>query len=432
MKSNFQIILLAIFGFFAVLAVIIFSGVLPIGKGASEISGSVLVWGTIRQDAITPSIEALREKNQNIVVAYVEKSPATFDREFVEALASGRGPDLFFLPQDYILKYEDKIFPIPYTTISARDFKNTYIEESELYLSPSGILGLPITIDPMVMYWNRDMFSSAGISKEPQYWDEFLTEASALTKKDNAQNIIKSAVGLGEFQNISHAKDILITLLLQLGNRIVIRDTDGNPKIVFSEAPNPEIRPADTVFRFFTQFADPAKPTYSWNRSLPSSRESFVSERLATYFGYASEILELRNKNPHLNFDVASIPQPRENQTKINFGRIQAIAITRTSKNPALAFNVAYSMAGADFAGPLSAKLYLPPARRDLISVKPADPYLKIFYDAALTSRGWLDPSPDVTNRIFESAIGNIASGKFGVSEATSFAGDELAKILQF
>ena len=59
--------------------------------------------------------------------------------------------------------------------ISERDFKNTYIEEGELYLAANGILGLPITVDPMVMYWNRDIFSSAAIAAPPSYWDEFLT-----------------------------------------------------------------------------------------------------------------------------------------------------------------------------------------------------------------------------------------------------------------
>ena len=162
MKSNFQIIFLSIFGFFAVLAVIIFSGILPIGTGTSGMTGDVLVWGTIREDVIGPLLDDFSNKNKNIRITYVEKNPATFDKEFIEALASGRGPDLFFLPQDFILKYEDKILPIPYAMISERDFKNTYIEEGELYLAANGILGLPITVDPMVMYWNRDIFFFRG------------------------------------------------------------------------------------------------------------------------------------------------------------------------------------------------------------------------------------------------------------------------------
>ena len=158
MKSNFQIIFLSIFGFFAVLAVIIFFGDFAYRHRHERNDGDVLVWGTIREDVIGPLLDDFSNKNKNIRITYVEKNPATFDKEFIEALASGRGPDLFFLPQDFILKYEDKILPIPYAMISERDFKNTYIEEGELYLAANGILGLPITVDPMVMYWNRDIF----------------------------------------------------------------------------------------------------------------------------------------------------------------------------------------------------------------------------------------------------------------------------------
>jgi len=31
--------------------------------------------------------------------------------------------------------------------------------------------------------------------------------------------------------------------------------------------------------------------------------------------------------------------------------------------------------------------------RRDLVAVKPTDPIASIFYDSAIISRGWYDPS---------------------------------------
>ncbi len=429
-QSNFQIILLVIFGFFAVIAVFIFSGFLPFGRGGG-VSGEVIVWGTVKENVLAGLLYDLGNKNRDLKITYVEKNPGTFDREFVEALASARGPDLFFLPQDLIIKYEDKIIPISYETISERDFKNTYISEGELYLSPRGILGLPISVDPMVMYWNRDIFASAGVANPPSSWDEFLTLAPKLTKKDSALNIVQSALPFGEFKNVLYAKDILATLMMQLGNNLVRRDETGKPKEVFLEARDPAVRPAEVAFRFFTEFSDPAKPTYSWNRSLPNSKQSFTSERAAVYFGYASEILEIRAKNPHLDFDVVGIPQPGGSKIKVNFGRIQALAITRASKNPAAALYLAISMADKDFAGTLAENLYLPPARRDLLSSKPSDPYLQIFYDAALTARGWLDPTPEATDQIFDEAINNIVSGRFRVSEAVGVVRDELGRILQ-
>lgn len=429
-RSNFQIILLLAFGFFAVIAIFIFSGTIPLFKSNEGISGNVLIWGTLPQSAMDPVLGEIAEENSDVKIEYVEKTPSNFDKEFIEALASGSGPDLFLLSQDYILRYSNKIFAIPYTSLSEREFKDTYVQEGELYLTGDGILALPLSLDPMVMYWNRDIFSSEGVATPPSYWDELPALAAKLTKKDAAGNITRSAVALGDYKNVNYAKDIIATLFLQLGNSIVARDAEGKPRETLAES-EAGARLGESVLRFYTEFADPAKPTYSWNRSISSSKQAFIAGRAGLYFGYASEILELREKNPHLNFDVARIPQVRDAKAKANFGRLQGMAITKASQNPRAAFYVAGLLSSSEFAGMLSENLYLPPARRDLLSVKPSDPYLSIFYDNALTARAWLDPSPFETDAVFGETINNILSGRFRPSEALGAMRDELRTLLQ-
>lgn len=430
MKSNFQIILLAVFGFFAVVAIFVFAGFIPIFQDRDQVSGSVAIWGTMPASALQPVLDEIMRKEQGLTLTYAEKARAAFDGEFIEALAAGRGPDLFFLPQDLILKYEDKIFAIPYESFSEREFKDAYVEEGELYLTPYGALGLPVVVDPMVMYWNRDLFAAEGIASPPALWEEFLALPAKLTKKDAAGNIRQSAVSLGEFKNVDHAKDIIALLMLQLGNPIVARNAEGRPVSTLADGEG-NTRPGESALRFYTEFSDPAKPTYSWSRALSPSKQAFTAGTSAVYFGYASELLDVRAKNPHLNFDAARVPQVRGAKTRTNFGRIEALAITRASKNPQAAFYAAGMLASPEAAGKIAEKLSLPPARRNLLAAKPKDPYLSIFYENALVARGWLDPSPAETDRIFDEAIGNITSGKFRISEAVGVARDELERLLQ-
>ena len=106
-----------------------------------------------------------------------KKNPSTFTQELEEALASGRGPDLFMLTDDEILQQSERIITIPFNTVSARSFKDTFVEEGELFLNAEGILAFPFTIDPMIMYWNRDIFSRSGVAKPPAFWDELITLA---------------------------------------------------------------------------------------------------------------------------------------------------------------------------------------------------------------------------------------------------------------
>ena len=164
--SLFQIITIGIFIFFLVFAVLVFSGIIPLFTTApSGVSGTVIVWGTLPAESFDESLTELNKQNEGLfTVQYVEKREAAFDRELVEAIASGRSPDLMLLPQDLILRYGDKIIPVPYESLSVRDFRDAFIEEGELYLTPGGIVALPFSIDPLILYWNRDIFNIEGIA----------------------------------------------------------------------------------------------------------------------------------------------------------------------------------------------------------------------------------------------------------------------------
>ncbi|MCD5396682.1 MAG: hypothetical protein LRZ98_00730 [Candidatus Pacebacteria bacterium] len=55
---------------------------------------------------------------------------------------------------------------------------------------------------------------------------------------------------------------------------------------------------------------------------MPNSRDVFLSGKLATYFGFSSELRGLRLKNPNLNFDIAMVPNPKKKEKKQVFARV--------------------------------------------------------------------------------------------------------------
>ena len=185
-----------------------------------------------------------------------------------------------------------------------------------------------------------------------------------------------------------------------------------------------------SALRFYTDFANPSRPVYSWNLSLPQDKTAFLSGKTAIYFGFASELKELRDKNPNLNFDVTFFPQLRDSKTRITFGSIEGFGVLRSSPNIAAAFNFLNKLSGAESAGLWAKATLLPPARRDLLATKPTDAYLSIFYDSALWARGWLDPDVNQTRSIFSSMIQAVSSGKFSYVEALSNTSERLQNIL--
>jgi multiple sugar transport system substrate-binding protein len=429
-NSNiFQISLMVACIFFAVGGLIVF-GVFSRQRGEEGISGTVTIWGTLDRTTVETFVKrAIMDTGAEIEVIYVEKDSATFDAEFVEALAVGTMPDLFILPQDAIIKFRNKITPISYETMPVRMFRDTYIEEAELYLDDEGIVGVPFSIDPLVMYWNRDIFSNAGLVTPPQYWDEFFTFTSKLTKRDDAANIIQSAVALGEFSNVTHAKDIIAALVMQAGNPIVERQ-NGRLTSILESSLGFVTPPASAAIRFYTEFSNPVGPAYSWNRSLANSREAFLSGRLATYFGYASELNELRNKNPNLNFDVAILPQARDTGKRLTFAEMFAFAVPRNVPNYSLAAYTALLVTGPKGIENWVAASGLPPVRRDMITQAQSDPYSAVFYDSAIIARGWLDPNPRQTDDIFKNMIEGTIVGTRRPQESAARASLELQELL--
>lgn len=423
--SAFQAVVLAIFGVSLVAGLV----VLATAKNKDKGSGvPVLIWGTIAAADFNNAIRDLTQGNKGLKLTYVEKRLESFDQDLLETLAKGIGPDVILLSQDLILRHGDKMSPISYATMPLRTFKDTFIQEGELFLRPEGALAIPFAVDPLVMYWNRDLLTNQGISRPPVTWDEFLTLVPKLTQKDKSQNIIRSGVSLGEFRNIVNAKEIIAALFLQTGNSIVSPSSSG---FGFASTIAPVTLSTVGAINFYTDFANPVKPNYSWNRALPNSRDLFAAGKLAFYFGFASESSKIRNKNPNLNFDLTFFPQPKGSAVTVTFGKMWGLAVLNNSRNAADAISHILTITSA---GPLalwSEATGLPPVRRDLLSASPADPYQSIFYDSAIRSRGWLDPNPAQSAIVFQNMIESVTSGELESGKAIEAAGRELDGLLQ-
>lgn len=400
-------------------------------RGGGATLPSVTIWGTFPSQFMFQLSQLSSVKTAGVEFTYVEKDPATFESDFVEALASGAAPDLVLFPGDLLLRQQNKLITIPVNELSERDFKDTFIDNGDLFFSPGGALGVPFIVDPIIMYWNRNMFSGKGISAPPQYWDEFFTLAPKFNEKNNAGNLKKTVVALGETVNITNFKELLGTLIVQAGDPIIIRGTDGKFQAVLNENLGFDVSPTEAAVRFYTEFSNPVKPAFSWNKSLLDSRDAFVAEELGTYFGLGSELDQIRKRNPNLNFDVATLPQIRDGNIRATYGRVYAFVIPKTAKNPGVSFAVAQVFSSKEVMGEFSTLVQLPPARRDLLSVLPTDPYQSVAFKSAVMSTSWPDPSPKETTSIFRDMIDSVISGKARTSEAIQKADGELNSLIR-
>ncbi|MBX4206548.1 extracellular solute-binding protein, partial [Candidatus Parcubacteria bacterium] len=303
--------------------------------------------------------------------------------------------------------------------------QNTFAQEGEMFLFPDGVYALPLSIDPLVLYYNRDILSSAGIAKPLAYWDEVYAQAAKLTKKDAAGNIIQSTIALGETRNIPDFKETFSLLLLQAGS-LITQNAQGALRSALLTNPGLPLAPAESALDFYTQFVNPSKPFYSWNRVMPEAQTYFAAGDAAYYVGFASELSAIRKKSPTLNFAVSSVPQSRVAGKSLTYGRVYGLALSRGTKDAPAALAAATTLASQASAAALSQALGLPPARRDLLAAAPPSASESAFYVAALQARGWLDPNPAGSKTAFQEAVEAVTSGRLRVSEALNALNDRL------
>jgi ABC-type glycerol-3-phosphate transport system substrate-binding protein len=430
--SNFQIIILLVFGFFIILSVILFA-TSKVKQSTDVTVTPVVMWGTVSGSTVDAFLRALLEKEKDsLKITYIEKDPRNFQQNLIEAIADGAGPDIVILPQDMVLKNINKFTVLPYESYPLRNFKDQFVDAGSVYLNTEGVMALPFIIDPMVMYWNKTQFVNAGIINPPVDWTEFSKVVSKLTNKDSNFNVLHSGTALGEYQNIDHAKDILSMLFMQAGVPIVAKNNKGGYESALLNNTENKQSLADFALTFYTDFANPSKDNYSWNKSLNSSLTSFIAGDTSTYFGFASELPSISLKNPNLNFDVAKVPQVAVGDSKKSvFAKIYGLAVLKSSKNQTSAFTQIFKLVSKDSIVELSTLTNLPPVRKDALVGSATDLYMKTFYDSALIADTWMDPDSSATEFVFKNMIESVIIGKNNSDIAISKADGEIENIIR-
>jgi ABC-type glycerol-3-phosphate transport system substrate-binding protein len=430
--SPFQMVLLGVFGVLGLIGIAAFA--LQSAGGASEDVGTVTVWGTFAQADVDRFLhEYGLEERRTASVNYVQKDESRFYLDLNEALAAGTGPDLIIIDQPHVTRYQRSLESIPYTDFPIRAFKDSFIDATETLLVPDGVIGIPLTIDPLVLYWNKDLLAENGIARPPRNWSDIFKIAQTVTKRDESGLITKSGIALGEFTNILHAKEIVSAMIMQAGGEIVVaRDDTGALESRLAKSDENELPPAQSAVRYYTAFADPSKNTYSWNRSLPSSRDLFTQGDLALYIGTASELNLIANKNPNLNFDVAPLPQNSgPNARTLTTGTIYAFAIPKASDNKTGAVQIAYALTATAASKQWEEIVKTPSPQRTLLVPDPKDPFVTSFRQSALQMKVYPDPDPDASGEIFQRMIERITTGQEKISDSVQRADAELKILLR-
>ena len=376
-------------------------------------------------DAFEEIFSAYKALHPFITINYRKLRYDEYENELLNALAEDRGPDIFSIHNTWLKKYKNKITPLPPTTtlaypitqgtikkevipqlrttksLNAKDIKNNFV--NIVYRDVAGLIfneatkkyeekiyGLPLFVDTLAMYYNKDLFNNAGLAQSPAYWNnEFQQAVKKTTKQDTKGEIIQSGAALGGSNNIERYSDILSVLMMQNGS--VMADDDSG-QVLFNKIPpsfkDQSYNPGLEALRFYTDFANPAKEVYSWNKNLDDSLNLFAQGKLAIMFGYSYHLATIRAQAPKLNFAITKLPQI-EGNTPVNFANYWVETVSSKSQHLNEAWDFIQFATKAEQAKTYLDKAKRPTALRALINEQIDDDDMGVFAEQVLTAKSW-------------------------------------------
>jgi multiple sugar transport system substrate-binding protein len=403
---------------------------------------SLKIWGVFDDDSlIRPLMSAYQAIHPNVSFSYRQLRIEEYEDELLRAFAEGEGPDIFAIHNTWIGAYESLIKPLPpslkiayaetrgtikketiYTlkeepSLSQRALKTDFIDvvskdvvrpyrPNQNATEQDRIFGLPLSVDTLALYFNKDLLNAANIAEPPSTWTQFQEQVIKLTKIGQSSAILQSGAALGTGKNVERTSDILSLLMMQNGAQMV----DDRGMAVFASGDENAPLAIDAV-RFYTDFANPLKQVYAWNDDEPNSFDAFVNGKTAFFFGYSYHAPLIRTRSPKLNFAIAPVPQIEGGKT-VNYANYWIQTVSKQTNNGDWAWDFIQFAASKERMASYLETAQKPTARRALISAQIENETLSVFANQLLTSVSWYrGKDAQAMEKTFVDLITTVLSG---------------------
>src|SRR5258708_5262977 len=154
-----------------VIVVVVFFNTRP--RANNTVLPKLVVWGTEAPGALGGLVIAYPYAQAK----YVQIDPANYEAQLLSALAAGTGPDVFEINNRALPKWKSILTPLApplsqqFGALQLAQYFPDVVAQD--FVSGGRIYGLPLSIDTLVMIYNKDLFNSAGIAVPPTTWDDF-------------------------------------------------------------------------------------------------------------------------------------------------------------------------------------------------------------------------------------------------------------------
>lgn len=410
------------------------SGSKPSGKSSGKVT---LVWWKTFEDPqnLQDLITDYQAAHKNVTITVEKKDITIYEQDLVNALASGTGPDIFSIHNDWLPKHADKILPMPATLMSLRTYNDTFVDvASSDFIKDSKIYALPLSVDVLALYYNKDLLNSSGIAQPPITWPELVSDVQRLTKLGQSGSFTRSGIALGTSNNVNRAVDILSLLMLQNGTQFYSADLNSATFDQSQTSPsgtNGSFNPGSTALAFYTQFANPAKTSYTWNTKSNASIDAFTQGTAAMMLNYWYTQPMITTRAPNLNWAVSAVPQTSQDALKVNFANYWGETVSKSSKNASVAWDFLNFITQKTELAKYYAKHKLVSSRKDMLPTQVSDTDIGVFADSALTAKSVYKKDANIFESVFDQMIDDVVLHNMSADDAIRNAVQQINLNLQ-
>ena len=400
-----------LFGVIGIVVVLIF--VFVFFRKPSTNTGTPIAltaWGTEPYETMQPAFTAYQAIRPNVTITYKEKEPDGYQGLVLDALAAGEGPDLFTIPSTDVGSMKSKLAPAP-STVTPAFVQANFPKAVESDVIDTGLVyGLPLSLDTLVLLYNRDLLDGAGMVAPPATWDEVVASVPRLAAIDDQNQVQRAAIALGGSRaSIPEAGDILSLLMLQNGAPL---SNVAHNVVTLGSA-------GEAALRFYAQFANPASSAYSWNDELGDSYRQLADGKVAMIVAYPSALASVRALNPFADIRMTTVPQAAGG-TPRSYGTYPLLVVSKQSVQSGAAWDAVSTLTSNKAA---MAAFALASGRAaaltSVISDQIAADATKIQGTQALQARSWFQWDGEAVREEFDRSISEVTSGVSTVTRAT-------------
>lgn len=404
-------------------------------------SNQLVIWDSFDdEENLADYIAKFEDLNPDISVIYEKKNPANFETESINAIAAGKGPDIWVVPSTWMAKHNGKLAALKDWKLDSKKKKTNAEVFKDDYLSvvandcikDDQVLGMPIFVDSLSLFYNPNLLNQKFqnyIKDHPNADPANVNKILATPPKTWAdlESMIKlygaNTIGLGS-SDIEHASDILTALMLQYGAQMTSED---NKNAIFHTAKNSindVAYPGTKALDYYVSFSKKDSPNFTWDRSEKSAYQAFVKEKVAMMIGYKQEMNKIKTD---LGYEpgLASLPQIKDTTKPLDLAYYQVFTVPKSSQNQDKAWNFILSLVNPEIL----------PKYLNKVGVNSA---LKIQTDGSTDwadiqnkiATSWFNPDPVVVDKIFKTAIDQVLDGQ-KPQTAIDGAAAEVSTLLQ-